>query len=84
MHPLVKTCLAVLAVSAVVIVWLAYDAAANEEAWTQLAKARSQGMTVEALQAARADSFTTSPSSPLSTSSIPINAPLHRTSPMMG
>ena len=55
MHPLFKTGLAVVAVSAVVIVWLAYDSAANEQAWTHLAKARAQDMSIESLEAARAD-----------------------------
>jgi len=55
MHPLVKSSLAVVAVATVVIIWMAYSAAAREQAWAQLAEARAAGMTVEALEAARAD-----------------------------
>lgn len=55
MHPLVKSSLAIVVVSTVVIIYMAYSGAAREEAWAHLAEARSQGMTVEALETARAD-----------------------------
>lgn len=55
MNPWIKALLLATGIAVIVIIVTAMQRAADDAAWTHLAKARAQGSTVEALKAARTD-----------------------------